>query len=77
MQAVYKDRDKIVQSIKDNMPGYKTFTEYEFGFKVRDKARPEAWIDSDEVVILPEQEEVPAGPFEGLKASIGSLFNRS
>lgn len=76
MQAVYKDREKIVRSIKDNMPGYKNFTEYEFGFKVRDKDRPEAWMDSDEVVMLPEQQELPQGPLEGLKASVGSLFNR-
>ena len=77
MQEVYKDKMKIIRSIKDNMPGYKNFTEYEFGFKVRDKDRPESWIDADEVVILPEPEEVPEGPLEGLKASVGSLFNKN
>jgi hypothetical protein len=74
MQAVYKDKDKIIRSIKDNMPGYKNFTEYEFGFKVRDKESPESWIDSDGVVMLPEQREVPKGPLENLKSSVGSLF---
>jgi hypothetical protein len=77
VQAVYKDQAKIVQSIRDNMPGYKNFTEYEFGFKIRNKDKPEAWIDADEVVKLPEEAEVPKGPLEGLKSSVSSLFNRT
>lgn len=77
LQAIYKDQEKIVRSIRDNMPGYKTFTEYEFGFKIRNKEKPEAWIEAgDDVVVLPEEADVPKGPLEGLKSSVSSLFSK-
>eukprot|EP00892_Ulva_mutabilis_P006736 jgi/Ulvmu1/4434/UM002_0159.1 len=75
-QAVYKDRTKIVMSIRENMPGYKSFMEYDFGFKVRNKESPESWIDTDGIVLLPAEEDVPKGPLEGLKSSVTSMFKK-
>jgi len=76
VQAVYKDKIKIVASIRENMPGYKSFTEYEFGFKVRNKETPESWMETDSIVLLPAEEDVPKGPLEGLKSSVTSMFKR-
>lgn len=76
VQAVYKDKAKIVMSIRENMPGYKAFTEYDFGFKVRNKESPETWMDTDSIVLLPAEEDVPKGPLEGFKSSVTSIFKK-
>lgn len=74
VQAIYKDKEKIAQQIRDNMPGYKTFTEFEYGFKIRDKEKPDAWHEPDNIVLLPPEDEIPSNPVEGFKSSLGRLF---
>jgi hypothetical protein len=75
-QAVYKDKNKIAQSIRDNMPGYKTFTEFEYGFKIRNKEKPESWYESNEVVMLPPEDDIPKNPIESFKSSVSSIFGK-
>lgn len=64
-------------SIRDTMPGYKAYTEYDFGFKVRDKETPESWMDTEGIVLLPTEEDVPKGPLEGFKSSVSSMLNKN
>lgn len=73
---MYKDREKIDSSIRENLPGYEKYTEFEYGFKIRDKERPESWHEAEEVVLLPPEEDIPSGPLESLKQSVGSIFEK-
>ena len=40
---VYKERPKIEQMVRSNMPLLKSFKEFEYGFKIRDKENPKNW----------------------------------
>lgn len=73
-QAVYKDKEKINNSIRNSMPGYSNFEDFEYGFKIRNKEKPESWWEAEEIVVLPEESEVPDNPIESLKQSVGSIF---
>ena len=42
-QVVYKERPKIEQMVRSNMPLLKSFKEFEYGFKIRDKENPKSW----------------------------------
>lgn len=42
MQAVYKDRKKIEAEIK-KQPALGAFSDFEYGFKIRDKEVPSSW----------------------------------
>lgn len=73
-QAIYKEKDIIINSIRNGMPGYKDFKEFEFGFKIRNKEKPEAWYQAEDLVILPEEQELPKGPLANLKSSVSAAF---
>lgn len=40
---VYKEREKIEGMVKKSMPLLKGFTEFQYGFKIRDKENPKNW----------------------------------
>ena len=42
-QVVYRERPKIEQMVRSNMPLLKSFKEFEYGFKIRDKENPKSW----------------------------------
>lgn len=42
-QVVYKEREKIEGMIKKSMPLLKGFSEFQYGFKIRDKENPKNW----------------------------------
>ena len=56
------------------MPGYKNYTEFDFGFKIRDKERPQDWWTVDGVMMLPPEDSIPKGVVEGAKSAFGTLF---
>lgn len=60
-QAFYKDLDKIEGSIRQNIKLLKFATVLEFGFKIRDKSKPDDWYLTEDVQLLPPKEEVMVG----------------
>eukprot|EP00667_Euglena_gracilis_P019921 EG_transcript_21442 len=59
-QVIYNDQGKIEAQLRQaNIAGIREETSFEYGFKVRDKTKPEAWMDETGIVALPPKAELP------------------
>lgn len=57
-QVVYNDRSKIEAMVKRGLPMMKNFKEFEFGFKIRDKTRPNDWYFAENITIIPPEDQL-------------------
>lgn len=75
MQAIYKDRTKVEDQIRSQAPPYRDAKEFEFGTKLRNKAKPDDWYADDGTIIpMPKERDLPQGVVGNLKATLGSMF---
>ncbi len=56
-RTIYEDLDKVVSIVRERIPMLKNAQEFEFAYKIRDKARPAAWVYTDGIVVVPPEEE--------------------
>ena len=64
----------ITKGIRNGFPGYKNFTSFEFGFKIRNKEIADDWMNAKGIMLLPPESELPEGVWENMKQSFGALF---
>ena len=57
-QVVYSDKAKIEAMVRRSMPMLKNFSEFEYGFKVRDKSRPKDWYFPENITLIPREKEL-------------------
>ena len=57
-QVVYQDKRKIEGMVKRGLPMLKNFSEFEYGFKIRDKTRPNDWYFAENITVIPPEEEL-------------------
>ena len=71
--VVYRDRAQIEAEVR-KMPGLARFSEFEYGFKVRDKANPKAWYIADGTVqLIPPEADLPKAPVDAAKETLDSI----
>jgi hypothetical protein len=71
--VVYRDRAQIETEVK-KMAGLSTFSEFEYGFKVRDKGNPKAWYIADGTVqLIPPESELPKAPVDAAKETLDNI----
>jgi hypothetical protein len=70
--VVYKDRKAIERQVK-TLPAMKAFSEFEYGYKIRDKETPKSWYVADKVILIPPESELPTSPVDNLKDAVGGL----
>lgn len=56
--VVYQDKGKIESMVKRSLPMMKNFTDFEYGFKVRDKTRPNDWYFAENITIIPPEDKL-------------------
>ncbi|CAK0736230.1 hypothetical protein CVIRNUC_000712 [Coccomyxa viridis] len=56
--VVYSDKAKIEAMVRRSMPMLKNFSEFEYGFKVRDKSRPKDWYFPENITLIPREKEL-------------------
>jgi hypothetical protein len=67
---IYRDRKKVEAELK-RMPALKAFSEFEYGFKIRDKGNPKAWYIPDATVItIPPEDQLPTTPLDSAKNAL-------
>lgn len=69
-KAIYKDKEGIERSIREQFPMFKATKEFEYGFKIRDKENPKTWYVPTDIQVLPNEEELGTTPLE----NVGSFF---
>ncbi|GMH33245.1 hypothetical protein BSKO_01079 [Bryopsis sp. KO-2023] len=74
-EALYKDYDKVVQSVRQNYPMLKEAKELQFGFKVRDKTKPDEWWKPLDVQELLPQEEVGKNVVDSVVDNVKGMFS--
>jgi hypothetical protein len=93
--SIYKDRDAIIKGLRDsvrqqlrmgapklmepllNVPA----ADFEFAFKIRDKANPKDWAKPEGLTVLPSEADAAQQPLDRLKAffspdSLAGLFSK-
>jgi hypothetical protein len=81
-QGLYKERDSVVKSVRRGMPGLENVAakDFEFAFKIRDKAAPKDWAKPDRLTVLPAEQDVVDNPLDRLRRffspdSFASMFS--
>ncbi|GAB4816204.1 hypothetical protein N2152v2_003250 [Parachlorella kessleri] len=92
-QAVYKERASMENAIRKQFPPFKATKQFEFGYKIRDKANPKDWDKANPkdwdkanpkdwylvkgVELLPEEAELGGSAFEDVKENVSSFFTKT
>jgi len=71
-QVVYKDRAVIERQIRKNIPPLANSTEFQFGFKIRDKSVPKDWFKPVGITILPPEKDLPGTPIDAIRKFFSS-----
>jgi len=72
-QVIYRDRKKIENEVK-KMAALKAFSDFEYGFKIRDKSNAKNWFIADKTVMLiPPEEELGKAPIDQAKEAINEV----
>lgn len=72
-QALYKDREAVERSIRSQFPPLQAVKEFEYGFKIRDKAVPGDWYKPVDVRLIPPEEEL--GTSSGVVENVKDFFD--
>lgn len=75
-EALYAEYDAAVKSVRDNYPPLKRAKELEFGFKIRDKTKPDDWYKAIDVLPLLPREEVGKSVVDNVVSSVQGLFGQ-
>lgn len=75
--GVYKECGKVETQVKEARPEFKNVDRFEWGFKVRDKAKPKEWIKAENVTIFPPQDKLGKTPAEALTGWVNNLLKRN
>ena len=67
MQVVYQDKGKLEGMVKRSLPMMKNFSEFEYGFKVRDKTRPKDWYFAENITVIPPEEKLRGTALDQVK----------
>mmetsp|Transcript_39001 Transcript_39001/g.99740 ORF Transcript_39001/g.99740 Transcript_39001/m.99740 type:complete len:223 (-) Transcript_39001:27-695(-) len=75
-EVIYKDNAEIEAGLKQAFPPMKWVTEFEYGFKIRDKAKPDNWYiaENSKIMIIPPKDKLPKPPAEDLKEKAGNFL---
>ena len=55
---VYNDRRKVEAMVRRSLPMMKNFKDFEYGFKIRDKSRPNDWYFAENITVIPPPEQL-------------------
>lgn len=73
-EALYKEYDEVVKAVRENYPPLKRAKELEFGFKIRDKTKPDDWYKANGVQALLPREEVGKSVVDNVVSGVQGLF---
>lgn len=76
-QSVYRDRVQVEEQIRKQFPPFKATKEFEFGFKIRDKANPKDWYMAKNVELLPPESELGGSAFEEAKENVSNFLSKT
>lgn len=74
-KAVYKDKEQIIASLRKAYPPFKETKEFEFAFKIREKADPKAWYVPKGLMDIPPEAELEKTPAENVKDFFSTAFS--
>jgi len=72
--VLYKDREEIESSLKQQYPPMANAKEFEYGFKIRNKDNPKNWYIAENIMLIPPEGELPKPPIENLQEKAASFF---
>jgi len=67
-----QEREKVDEMIKERVPYLKEAKEIEYGFKVRNKDKPQSWMFTDGVEAIPSEDDCK-GVFDKLSDFVTSF----
>jgi len=64
--AIYQDKDKLEQKLRQQIPQLKATKIFEFGYKIRDRDTPDDWYKAEGITKIPPSEDIPKTPLENI-----------
>jgi hypothetical protein len=74
-EVVYRDQKTIEANIK-KIPMLSGYSEFEYGFKIRNKEVPEDWIKAEGVIVIPPEDELPATPVSKVTDGVKGIADK-
>lgn len=74
-EALYKDKPAVERMIRQQFPPLKDVKDFEYGFKIRNKEEPAKWWVSENIKLIPPQEELGGGVVDDVKDFFGQGFS--
>eukprot|EP01026_Neomeris_dumetosa_P076928 TRINITY_DN82843_c0_g1_i1.p1 TRINITY_DN82843_c0_g1~~TRINITY_DN82843_c0_g1_i1.p1 ORF type:complete len:217 (-),score=23.34 TRINITY_DN82843_c0_g1_i1:264-866(-) len=65
-ESVYKEEEKVIQQLKAQYKEFSKFTEFQFGFKIRDKTKPKEWYLPEGIIVIPPKDKLGKAPLQAL-----------
>ncbi|KAL4428711.1 hypothetical protein ABPG77_009817 [Micractinium sp. CCAP 211/92] len=73
-KAVYKDKEQIISALRKAYPPFKETKEFEFAFKIRERADPKAWYIPKNLMEIPPEEQLEKAPAEKVADFFSNTF---
>jgi hypothetical protein len=82
-ESVYSNKKELMKGAAKSQPMLRMATEVQFGFKVRNKGKPEEWYRPVDIIILPPEGQLPKAPLsevgdtvDKVKEGFQNMFRR-
>ncbi|KAG2495299.1 hypothetical protein HYH03_006571 [Edaphochlamys debaryana] len=79
--GLYQDKTKVEKELRKNFPPFANAasSDFQYAFKIRDKANPKDWTKAEDLTVFPSPEELGATGIEQLKKffsaeNVSSMF---
>jgi hypothetical protein len=70
-ESVYSNSKDLLKGATRAAPNLAYARAIEYGFKVRDKSKPEEWYKPVDIIVIPPKDQLPKAPLEG----VGKVFD--
>merc|ERR1719181_2550362 len=71
--SVYENQKDLMKGAVKAAPNLAVASAVEFGFKVRDKTKPEEWYMPKDIIVLPPKDDLPKAPLDGVGNAIDNV----
>merc|ERR1719326_2268979 len=66
-ESVYGNEKELLKAAKKMSTALTYAKEFVYGFKIRDKSKPERWYVPEDIIVLPPKDQLPEAPLQGVQ----------
>jgi hypothetical protein len=71
--SIYENSKDLLKGAVKMQPSLAVANEVEYGFKVRDKTKPEDWYKAVDIIPIPPKDQLPKAPLDGVGEAVDNV----